>query len=66
MPLMPLGWTCIGNPGKNRCPILQTNFACTYFLRDQSALDRLNEKLQRFWEIDEVHTAYETPVIRLE
>ena len=52
--------------GKNRCPTLQTNFACTYFLRDQSALDRLNENLQMFWEIDEVHTAYETPVIRLE
>ena len=64
--LTPLGWTCIGNPGKNRCPTLQTNFACTHFLRDQSALDRLNENLQRFWEIDEVHTAYETPVIRLE
>ena len=64
--LTPLGWTCIGNPGKNRCPTLQTNLACTYFLRDQSALDRLNENLQRFWEIDEVHTAYETPVIRLE
>ena len=64
--LMPLGWTCIGNPGKNHCSILQTNFACTYFVRDQSALDRLNENLKRFWEIDEVHTAHETPVIRLE
>lgn len=36
--LEPQGWTCIGNPGPSYKAALQTNFACTYFVRDVSEI----------------------------
>ena len=51
--LTPLGWTCVGSPGSRRTTALQTNFASTYFVSDLSEIDRLNENLKRFWEIDD-------------
>ncbi|MCG7980850.1 MAG: hypothetical protein N0E58_22340, partial [Candidatus Thiodiazotropha endolucinida] len=51
--LTPLGWTCVGNPGLNRRTTPQTNFASTYFVRDQYEIEKLNETIKRFWEIDD-------------
>ena len=64
--LTPLGWTCIGNPGSNNSHILQTNFACTYFVRDTSKIKRLNANLKRFWEIESVSESNETPIVNIE
>ena len=64
--LTPLGWTCIGSPGQNDGAMLQTNFSSTFFVKDQSSLDRLNTNLKRFWEIEEEPSMHETPVIRFE
>ena len=43
-----LGWTCIGIPYASETPKLQTHFACTYFVRDQSEIVELNSSLKRF------------------
>lgn len=64
--LTPLGWTCIGNPGSSSRPILQTSFSTTYFARDQSEIERLNANLKRFWEIEDVSSLKEPPIIRIE
>ena len=63
--LTPLGWTCIGipEPSKN---VLQTNFAYTYFIKDVSGIEKLNQNLKKFWEIESASTTLETPVVRIE
>ena len=64
--LTPLGLTCIGNPGSKSRHLLQTNFACTYFARNQLGIEKLNDTLKRFWENDDVSTPKETPVMSIE
>ena len=46
--LTPLGWTCIGTPGSNDQPKLQTRFSSTFFVRDQTELEKLNTNLKKF------------------
>ncbi|MCG8112260.1 MAG: retropepsin-like domain-containing protein, partial [Candidatus Thiodiazotropha taylori] len=53
--LTPLGWTCIGNPRPSDRPVLQTNFACTFFVKNVSEIEMLNET-KKFWEIESVST----------
>ena len=43
----PLGWTCVGNLGQRYGSMLQTNFASTFFVKDQSSLERLNANLKK-------------------
>ena len=62
--LTPLGWTCIGNLDPNFAPVLQTNF--TYFERDQTELEKLNNNLKKFWEIENVSSTHELLVVRIE
>ena len=64
--LTPLGWTCIDKPRPSDQPVLQTNFACTFFVRNVSEIEKLNETLKKFWEIESVMTSEETPIVRLE
>ncbi|MCG7879402.1 MAG: retroviral-like aspartic protease family protein, partial [Candidatus Thiodiazotropha endolucinida] len=64
--LTPLGWTCIGNPEPTQKGVLQTNFACTYFVKDVSEIDQLNQNLKKFWEIESTSITAEPPVVRLE
>ena len=45
---------------------MQTNFACTYFAKNQLGIERLNDTLKRFWEIEEVSTPKETSVMSIE
>ena len=45
--LTPLRWTCVGTPGQRDGSMLQTNFASTFFVRDQSSLERLNANLKK-------------------
>ena len=51
--LLPLGWTCIGNLVLDDSPVLRTNFAYTYFLRDQSVIGQANIGLNRCREIED-------------
>ena len=46
--------------------MLQTNFASTFFVKDQSSLETLNANLKKFWEFEEEPLMHEPPVIRLE
>ena len=64
--LTPLRWTCVGTPGQRDGSMLQTNFASTFFVRDQSSLERLNANLKKIWELEEEPLMHEPPVIRLE
>ena len=64
--LTPLGWTCIGNPGLNKHQMLQTNYACTYFVKETPEIDRLNQNLKKFWEIESTPSPHETPIVRIE
>ena len=64
--LTPLGWTCIGSPGSYGGSIHQKNFAYTYFSRDQSEIEQVNRTLKKFWEIEEVSSQHDMPVVRLE
>ena len=63
--LTPLGWAYVGNPGQRDGSILQTNFASTFFVRDQSSSERLNANLKKIWEFEEEPLMNEPPVIRL-
>ena len=51
--LAPLRWTCIGNPFPADIPTLQTHFAWTYLVRDQSEIGELNSTLKRIWKVEE-------------
>ena len=64
--LTPLGWTCVGCPGSYYEPTLQTNFAYTYFLREQSEIEQVNRTLKKFWDIEDVSAQQEMPVVRIE
>ena len=64
--LTPLGWTCVGNPGQRDGSVLQTNFASTFFEKDQSSQEMLNANLKQFCEFEEEPLMHEPPVIRLE
>ena len=46
--------------------MLQTNFACSYFARNQLEIEKLNDTLKRFWETEDVSTPKETPVMSIE
>ena len=64
--LTPLGWTCIGNLGSDRQEVIHTNFACTYFVKNQSEIEVINTTLKQNWEIEDVSAPHETPIIRIE
>lgn len=63
--LTSLGWTCIGNPGSRSRHLLQTNFACTYFARNQLEIEKLNDTLKGFWETEDASTPKETQVMSI-
>ena len=63
--LTPLGWTCIGYPTQTSEHILQTNFAATYFTKDVSEIDNLNQTLKRFWEV-ESEPVFDMPIVKAE
>ena len=50
--LTPLGWTCVGDLGETDQHSVTTNFARTYFVSEQTAIEDVNVVLRRFWEID--------------
>ena len=45
--LKPLGWTCIRTPGSNKQPKLQTRFSSTFFVHDQTELEKMNMNLKK-------------------
>ena len=52
--LTPLGWSCIGKPFLNDRPVMQTNFAYTYLLRDQSVIEKQNGCDKEFFEMEQM------------
>ena len=64
--LTPLGWTCVGSPGTYYEPTLQTNFVYTYFLREQTEIEQVNRTLKKFWEIEDVSSEQDVPIVRIE
>ena len=46
--------------------MLQTNFACTYVVKETSEITRLNQKLKKFWKIESTPSPHETPIVRIE
>ena len=64
--LTPLGWTSIGSLGEDHQQVTHTNFACTYFVKDQSDIERINDTLKQFWDIEDVSSPLETPIVRIE
>ncbi|MCU7929154.1 MAG: DUF1759 domain-containing protein, partial [Candidatus Thiodiazotropha sp. (ex Dulcina madagascariensis)] len=64
--LTPLGWTCVGSPGSYYESTLKTNFAYTYFLREQSEIEQVNRILKKFWEIEDVSSQQDMPIVRIE
>ena len=64
--LTPLGWTCIGNPGSDHQEVIHTNFACTYFVKNQSEIEKINMTLKQIWEIEVISSPHETPIVRIE
>ena len=52
--LTPFGWTCIGKPFSSDRPVMQTNFAYTYFLRDQSVIGKQNGCDKEFFEMEQM------------
>ena len=50
--LTPLGWTCVGDLGETDQHSVTTNFARTYFVSEQTAIEDVNGVLWHFWEIN--------------
>lgn len=50
--LTPLGWTCTETVSGLTGGDLQSNFAQTYFVREQSDTDEISTLLRKFWEIE--------------
>ena len=44
--LTPLEWTCIGNTGPTSQEVCHTNFAYTYFVKNQSEIEQINSTLK--------------------
>ena len=63
--LTPLGWACVGNPYNSDTPILQTHFAYTYFMRDESEIQQLDVNLKRFWEFEETPSVNSAPIVQI-
>ena len=59
--LTPLGWTCVGKPGSNSDQILHTNFAYSFFIKEISGIEQLNEKLVKSSQIDSISPPHEMP-----
>ena len=64
--LTPLGWTCIGNTGPTSQEVCNTNFAYTYFVKNQSEIEQINSTLRQFWEIENVQSPHDAPIVRTE
>ena len=64
--LTPLGWTCIGNPCPEYPEVCHTNFAYTYFATHPSETEKINSALKRFWEIEDVQSSHDVPIVRIE
>lgn len=64
--LTPLGWTCLGKPRPIYKALLLTIFACTYFVRDVSEIEKLDENLRKVWEKESVLTTQDPPLVRIE
>ena len=64
--LTPLGWTCIGNPCPEYPEVCHTNFAYTYFATHPSETEKINTPLKRLWEIEDVHSSHDIPIVRIE
>ena len=64
--LTPLGWTCIGNTGPTSQEVCHTNFAYTYFIKKQAEIAQINSRLKQFWEIENVQSPHDAPIVRIE
>ena len=64
--LTPLGWTCIGNTGPTSQEVCHTNFAYTYFVKNQAEIEQINSTLKHFWEIENVQSPHDAPIVRIE
>ena len=64
--LTPLGWTCIGNTGPTSQEVCHTNFAYTYCVKNQSEMEQINSTLKQFWEIENVQSPHDAPIVRIE
>ena len=64
--LTPLGWTCIGNPCREYPEVCHTNFAYTYFANHESEIEKINSTLKQFWEIEDVQSSHNVPIVRIE
>lgn len=57
----------MGNPAPSYKNVLQTNFAYTYFVKELSEIEKLNQNLKKFWEIECTSTTtLEAPIIKIE
>lgn len=45
---------------------MHTNFACSYSVKDQSDVEKLNDTLKQFWKIENVSSPHETPIVHIE
>ena len=61
--LTPLGLTCTGTVSGLTGSDLQSNFAQTYFVREQSDRDEISTLHQKFWEIENPITSRECQVL---
>ena len=64
--LTPLGWTCIGNTRPTSQEVCHTNFAYTYFVKNQAEIEQINSTLKHFWEIENVQSPHDAPIVRIE
>ncbi|XP_078364043.1 uncharacterized protein LOC144648318 [Oculina patagonica] len=61
--LTPLGWTCTGTVIGLTGGYLQSNFAQTYFVREQSDTDEISTLLRKFWEIENPISSRECQIL---
>ena len=46
--------------------VYHTNFAYTYFVENQAEIEQINLTLKQFWEIENVQSPHDAPIVRIE
>ena len=46
--------------------VCHTNFAYTYFVKNQSEIEQINSTLKQFWEIENVQSPHDAPIVHTE
>ena len=52
--VIPLGWTCIGNPNNTTTNWHQNQYTRTYFSSTNGKLGKIGDNMKKFWDVEDI------------